>query len=67
LRDLSADGRIIFKIDLTEMEWGMEGIDLAQDRDRLWAVVNAVMNVRVPYNARNSASMKGFCSMELVS
>jgi len=26
-------------------------IDLAQDRDKWWAVVNTVMNLRIPYNA----------------
>ena len=30
------------------MGWGMDGIDLAQDRDRWWGVLNAVMNLRVP-------------------
>jgi hypothetical protein len=29
-------------------EWGIDWIDLAQDRDRWWALVNAVMNLRVP-------------------
>ena len=27
---------------------GMDWIDLAQDRDRWWTLVNAVMNLRVP-------------------
>jgi hypothetical protein len=36
------------KVDLREIGWGgVEWIHLAQDRDRWWAVVNAVMNVRV--------------------
>jgi hypothetical protein len=36
------------KIDLREVGWGLAWIDLAQDRDRWWARVNAVMNFRVP-------------------
>jgi len=37
------------KMDLREVEWGgMDWIDLAQDWDRWWALVNAVMNLRVP-------------------
>jgi hypothetical protein len=37
------------KMDLREIEWdGMDWIDLAQDRDQWRALVNAVMNLRVP-------------------
>jgi hypothetical protein len=37
------------RMDIREIEWGgMNWIDLAQDRDRWRAVVNTVMNRRVP-------------------
>jgi hypothetical protein len=35
-------------MDLQEVGWGMDWIDLAQDRDRWWALLNAVMNLQVP-------------------
>jgi hypothetical protein len=46
----------------------MNWIDLAQDRDRWQAVVNAVMNLQVPYNAGLAenwlASKEGLCCMK---
>jgi hypothetical protein len=37
------------KLDLSEIGWDdMDWIDLAQDRDQWRALVNTVMNVRVP-------------------
>jgi hypothetical protein len=35
-------------MDLEEMGWGMDWIELAEDRDKLRTLVNAVMNLRVP-------------------
>ena len=39
----------IITIDLQEVEW----IDLARYRDKRQALVNAVMNLPVPYNVGN--------------
>ena len=42
------------KIDLQDVEWeGMDCMDLAQDRNRWWALLNAVMNLQVPQNVGN--------------
>jgi hypothetical protein len=36
------------KMDVQEVAWGRDWIDLAQSRDRWRGLVNAVMNLRVP-------------------
>ena len=36
------------KMDLQEVGWGLDWIDLTQDMDRWRAVVNAVVKLRVP-------------------
>jgi len=42
------------KVDLQEVAlWSMDWIDLVLDRDRWRTLVNAVMNLCVPYSAGN--------------
>jgi len=48
LEDTGLDGDNI-KIDFQEVRWeDMDWIDLAQDGVRWWALLNEVMNIRVP-------------------
>ena len=42
------DGRLILKCILEKWDGGMAWIDMARDRNRWWAFVNAVMNLCVP-------------------
>jgi hypothetical protein len=48
LRDPDGDGRTILKWIFKTWDGSMDWIELAQDRDRWRALVNAVMNLRVP-------------------
>jgi len=45
LEDLDVDGRMILKCTFKKWDGGMDWIQLAQDRDRWLAVVNAVIHV----------------------
>jgi len=47
LEDPGVDGRIILRRIFRKGWVGMDWIDVAQDRERRWALVNAVMNLRV--------------------
>jgi hypothetical protein len=53
LADPGVDGRKIQRWIFRKWDGGMDWIELAQDRDRWRALVNAVLNVRVPQNAGN--------------
>jgi hypothetical protein len=44
--DTGIDGRITLR--WMFRKWDVDWIELAKDRDRWWALVNAVMNFRVP-------------------
>jgi hypothetical protein len=47
--DLDVGGRTIIKWILRDVGWdGMDMIDLAQNRDQWRALVNTVMNFRIP-------------------
>jgi len=52
---------------------GADRIDLVQDMDKRWALVNAVMSTPIPQNAGNllltykSLACPGFCSVKLVT
>ena len=47
LKDPGIEGRIILRWILRKCEGDVDWIDLAQDRDRLQALVYVVMNLRV--------------------
>jgi hypothetical protein len=53
LGDPGVDRRIILKLIFKKWDGGVEWIELAQDRDRWRALVDAVMNLQVPQNAGN--------------
>ena len=48
MKDPDIDGRTILRWIVKKKGWGIDWIGLVQDRDRWRAVVNAIMNFRVP-------------------
>jgi hypothetical protein len=48
LGDPGVDGRIILKWIVKKWDGGMDWIELAQDRDKWLALVNALITLRVP-------------------
>jgi hypothetical protein len=54
-------------MDLGEIGFGgVNWVGLAQDRDKRKALVNAVMNLRVPYNSGNVSSGYITCASRVV-
>jgi hypothetical protein len=60
LEDLGIDGRIISRWIFRNRAGGMDWFDLAQDRDRWQALVNAVNFL----TSDNQLASQGLCSME---
>jgi len=56
LRDSGVEGRLILGRIFRKWDEGKDWIDLAQDRDRWWDLVNAVINLLVPHNEKNFAT-----------
>jgi sugar lactone lactonase YvrE len=48
LKDLDVNGRITLKSIFKKSDGEMDWINLAQDGDGWWAIVNAIMNLRFP-------------------
>jgi hypothetical protein len=53
LGGLDVDGMRILKRILKKQDGGQDWIDLAQDRQKWRALVNAAVNLLFPYNERN--------------
>jgi hypothetical protein len=60
LKYLRVDGRMIIIRYILGVGWeAMDWIDVAQDRDRCWALVNAVINLHFPQNSGNDLTSLG--------
>jgi hypothetical protein len=52
MEDPDVDGNVILRRIFRKWDGGLDGIDMAEDRDMWWAL-KAVMDIRVSYNAGN--------------
>jgi len=48
LEDPGVGGSIMLRRIFRKLDWVLDWIDLAQDRDRWRAIVNAIMNLYIP-------------------
>ena len=55
-------GQDNIKLDLQEIVWGVEVIDVAQGKDKFLVFVKAAVNLRVPLNAGNFLINRGTVS-----
>jgi len=46
-------GKLILKRSFKKWNEGLDWIDLVRNRKRWWALVNVIMNFRIPYNVGN--------------
>jgi hypothetical protein len=53
LENPGIDGRITLKLIYKKFDGDVDCIDMVLDRDRCRALVNAVMNLRIPLNVGN--------------
>ena len=61
LEDPGVDGRIILIRIFEKWDGGMNWIDLEQERNRWRAVVNAIMNLRVPKQCKEFLDSLRIC------
>lgn len=61
---LGANGSMMLKLILGGCVWGLKRINLAHDRSSWWAVMNTVMNIRIPLAERTITSQEGRSTME---
>jgi len=59
LEDLGVGAKVILKWIFMKWDGGVDWTDLAEDREKWWALVKAAISLRVPQNARNFSTTWG--------